>query len=262
MNDRCFRVGAEGRDILNETSSRHGRQAALGSRCTLLRPGVVEYQDAWRLQQCIAERVREGADPALILLQHPATYTLGARGKTASLLLSPDAYTARGASVHQSDRGGDVTFHGPGQVVGYPVINIRARGNGAVSYVRSLEAMLIDVLSRFGISAGRSERNAGVWVDRAKIAAIGVRVSRGVTTHGFALNVNTDLSYFDDIIPCGLADATVTSVQKVTGEVFDIVDVEAEIAGAFARAFGFEFVEADVADWDVAPKLTEVGVGH
>jgi lipoate-protein ligase B len=215
----------------------HGRQAVLGTRYTLLRPGIVAYQDAWDMQQRIAAGVREGGGDVLILLQHPPTYTLGARGKTEHLLLSQEAYLSRGATVHRTDRGGDVTFHGPGQVVGYPIVNIRARGAGPVSYVRALEAMLIDVLGRFGIEAGRSERNAGVWVGDAKIAAIGVRVSRGVTTHGFALNVNTDLSYFEHIVPCGLADASVTSIQALTGETFDIGDVEMEVAGAFARTF-------------------------
>lgn len=192
------------------------------------------------MQQRIAEGVRAGGDPVLILLQHPPTYTLGARGKPEHLLLSQEAYLSRGAEVHRTDRGGDVTFHGPGQVVGYPIVNIRARGGGPVSYVRALEAMLIEVLARFGISAGRSERNAGVWVGDAKIAAIGVRISRGVTTHGFALNVNTDLSYFDDIIPCGLPDARVTSVRALTGETFELDDVELEIAAAFAQTFGLE----------------------
>lgn len=200
------------------------------------------------MQQRIAEGVRAGGDPVLILLQHPPTYTLGARGKPEHLLLSQEAYLSRGAEVHRTDRGGDVTFHGPGQVVGYPIVNIRARGGGPVSYVRALEAMLIEVLARFGISAGRSERNAGVWVGDAKIAAIGVRISRGVTTHGFALNVNTDLSYFDDIIPCGLPDARVTSVRALTGETFELDDVELEIAAAFAQTFGLEMELAGVAE--------------
>ena len=226
----------------------HGRQAALGTRCTLLRPGIVAYQDAWEMQQRIAERVRSGADPVLILLQHPPTYTLGVRGNEEHLLLSQESYLSRGAAVHRTDRGGDVTFHGPGQIVGYPIINIRERGSGPVSYVRGLESVLIDVLARFGIAAGRSDRNAGVWVGDAKIAAIGVRVSRGVTTHGFALNVNTDLSYFEHIVPCGLTDASVTSTQALTGETFDIGDVELEVAAAFARTFDLTLEESNRED--------------
>jgi lipoate-protein ligase B len=237
----------------------------LGTRLLLVRPGTVAYQDAWQMQQRIADGVRAGADPVLILLQHPPTYTLGARGKTEHLLLSQESYLARGAEVHRSDRGGDVTFHGPGQVVGYPIINIRARGSGPVSYVRALEAMLIDVLARFGIAAGRSERNAGVWVGDAKIAAIGVRISRGVTTHGFALNVNTDLSYFEHIIPCGLADASVTSVQALTREAFVLHYIDTENAAAFGRTFDLEIVPTTLAGVDMAvdaPQSLEAPIGR
>lgn len=219
----------------------------LGTRFTLHRPGLTPYQDAWQLQQRIAERVRAGEAPALILLEHPPVYTLGARGRTEHLLLSQEAYLSRGASVVRSDRGGDVTFHGPGQIVGYPIIDLRARGQGPVWYVRALESLLIDVLSRFGILAGRAAGRPGVWVGNEKVAAIGVRVSRGVTTHGFALNVNTDLSYFEHIVPCGLAGAGVTSMQRLTGETFEMRDVEDEVADAFARQFGFVPVEPALA---------------
>lgn len=216
----------------------------MASRCTLLRPGLVAYQEAWQLQQRIAETVRAGSDPTLILLEHPPTYTLGVRGKAEHLLLSQEAFLSRGAEVHRTDRGGDVTFHGPGQLVGYPILDIRPYGEGPSWYVHTLEATLIDVLARFGIAAGRSERNRGVWIGDAKIAAIGVRVSRGITTHGFALNVNTDLTYFQHIVPCGLADAGVTSMQQRTGETFDMRDVEEEVAFAFARHFKVTIEEA------------------
>jgi lipoate-protein ligase B len=213
-------------------------------RCTLLRPGRIAYQDAWQLQQCIAASVRDGGDAALILLEHPPTYTLGVRGKTEHLLLSEQAFLSRGVEVHRADRGGDVTFHGPGQLVGYPIINIRPYGEGPSWYVRTLEAALIQVLARFNIDAVRSERNHGVWVGDAKIAAIGVRVSRGVTTHGFALNVNTDLSYFEHIIPCGLAGVAVTSMQQVTGATFEMRKVEDEVAHALASEFDLAIEEA------------------
>jgi len=219
----------------------------LGTRCTLLRPGPTPYQHAWQLQQRIAGDVRGGAPPALILLEHPPVYTLGVRGKTEHVLLSQEALLSRGAEVQRTDRGGDVTFHGPGQLVGYPIIDLRAYGQGPVWYVRTLEALLIDVLSRFGIVAARWPGRPGVWVADAKIAAIGVRVSRGVTTHGFALNVNTDLAYFQHIIPCGLADAGVTSMQHLTGEQFAMSEVETEVADAFARLFAVEFAEEALA---------------
>jgi lipoate-protein ligase B len=218
----------------------------MGSRCTLLRPGLVAYQDAWQLQQRIAERVRGGDGPTLILLEHPPTYTLGVRGRTEHLLLSQEAFLSRGAEVQRTDRGGDVTFHGPGQLVAYPIIDIRPYGEGPSWYVRTLEAVLIDVLARFGVIGVRSERNPGVWIGNAKIAAIGVRVSRGITTHGFALNVNTDLAYFKHIIPCGLAGAGVTSMRERTGESFDMRDVEEEAAFAFARHFKLTIDEDDM----------------
>jgi lipoate-protein ligase B len=215
----------------------------LGTRCTLLRPGILEYQDAWQLQRRIADDVRAGGDPALILLEHPPTYTLGARGSTEHLLLARDAYARRGAAVVQSDRGGDVTFHGPGQIVGYPILDLRKRGMGPVRYVCALEEMLIDALRGYGIDAGRRDGARGVWAGTSKIAAIGVRVTRGVSMHGFALNVNTDLSWFDDIVPCGIRDGGVTSMQAMTGETFDIGDVMSDVAPAFGRAFGVEVVE-------------------
>lgn len=215
----------------------------MGTRIALLRPGLIPCQDAWQLQQRIADEVRAGADPALVLLEHPPTYTLGVRGKPEHLLLAEAAFAALGAEVHRTDRGGDVTFHGPGQIVAYPVLDIRAMGIGPVQYVRSLEALVIETLSRFGIVAASSPRNPGVWVGDAKIAAIGVRVGRGVTTHGFALNVNTDLSYFQHIIPCGLAGAGVTSMRALTGDAFDLRAVEVELVDAFGREFDVEVVE-------------------
>ena len=242
---RCrYSIGASARDILNvrRNARRNIRknQAELGTRFTLLRPGIIDYQDAWQLQQRMADGVRTGADPALILLEHPPTYTLGVRGKSEHILLAESALAARGAAVVRSDRGGDVTFHGRGQIVGYPILDLRRFNEGPVWYVRSLEALLIETLARFGIVADRSPGRPGVWCGDAKIAAIGVRVSRGVTTHGFALNVNTDLSYFDAIVPCGLRDASVTSMRQLAGERFDIYEVQDELIDAFATQFGFD----------------------
>ncbi|MDP9236029.1 MAG: lipoyl(octanoyl) transferase LipB [Chloroflexota bacterium] len=217
----------------------------MGTRTTLHRPGLTPYQDAWQLQQRIADDVRIGGAPALILIEHPPTYTLGARGKAEHLLLGEEALLSRGAQVLRTDRGGDVTFHGPGQVVAYPIINLRAYGQGPVWYVRTLEALLIEVLSRFGIVGARSKGRPGVWVGEAKIAAIGVRISRGVTTHGFALNVNTDLAYFEHIVPCGLSGITVTSMRKLTGSSFEMRAVEDEIIEVCAQRFDLEFDTVD-----------------
>jgi len=228
----------------------------LGSRCTLLRPGLVDYGEALALQARTADGVRAGGHEALILLQHPPTYTLGARGRSEHVLASAAALAARGAVLVRTDRGGDVTYHGPGQIVGYPIMNLRARSSGPVSYVRALEQTLIDALSSFGVAGSRRDGYPGVWSGAAKIAAIGVRISRGVTTHGFALNVNTDLEAFAQIIPCGIPAVEVTSMMAVAGHEFDIHAVEDAIAGAFARVFGVEFVTAST------PQTEEALVGR
>ena len=224
--------------------ARTGKNGALGTRCTLLRPGIVDYQRACGLQRRIADAVRDGSDPALILLEHPPVYTLGVCGHGGEHLLSSrERLQALGAQVVESDRGGDVTFHGPGQLVGYPILDLRRFGEGPVWYVRRLESVLIDTLARFGTVAGPVAGRPGVWVGDAKIAAIGVRVSRGVTTHGFALNVNTDLSYFLHIVPCGLPDAGVTSMRELMGETPTMREVEDELVDAFSRQFGMDLFE-------------------
>jgi lipoyl(octanoyl) transferase len=205
------------------------------------------------MQRQAVDAVGEGRSPhVLILLQHPPTYTLGVRGKAEHLLASEEALARLGARVYRVDRGGDVTFHGPGQVVGYPIFRLDAWGEGPLWYVRRLEAALIDVLAALGITAGRVKGRPGVWVglagppsgSAAKVAAIGVRVSRGVTSHGFALNVSPDLSYFAHIVPCGLADATVTSVERLLGRPVALREVEDLVIDSLGRVFGLEMVEA------------------
>jgi lipoate-protein ligase B len=209
----------------------------LGTRITLLRPGVVAYDDALALQHRCADSVRAGDAESLILLEHPPTYTFGVRGKREHLLTSVEHLSARGAAVVQADRGGDVTFHGPGQIVGYPIMNLRARGIGPATYVCTLEKAMIAALRTFGIDSERIDGRPGVWVAGEKIAAIGVRVSRGVTTHGFALNVNTDVAWFAHIVPCGLPDITVTSMQRIAGREFAISDVEDALVAALSHQF-------------------------
>lgn len=201
------------------------------------------YAEAYALQQRAMAEVREGGHHTLILLEHPPTYTLGVRGDASHILASESRLRSLGAEVVRTDRGGDVTFHGPGQTVGYPIVDLRALGIGVSDYVCGLEAMLIAVLGRFGIAGERSERNRGVWVGDAKIAAIGVRVSRGITTHGFALNVNTDLSWFEHIVPCGLPDGRVTSMRAILGEAPRIERVQEAIAEAFTAQFRLVIAE-------------------
>jgi lipoate-protein ligase B len=219
----------------------------LGSRITLLRPGVVAYDDALVMQHRCADQVRADRAESLILLEHPPTYTFGVRGKREHLLTSADHLRARGADVIQTDRGGDVTFHGPGQIVGYPILDIRARGIGPATYVCTLEKAIIATLAIFGIDAERIDGRPGVWTGNGKVAAIGVRVSRGVTTHGFALNVNTDLSWFQHIVPCGLPDITVTSMQQIAGREFVMRDVEDAVVTSLATLFDSEIMQAEEA---------------
>jgi len=158
--------------------------------------GRVDYQEAWGLQRALAGACAEGrVGDVLLLLEHPHVYTIGRRGKTSDLLLDSAGLEAIGARMYEVDRGGEVTYHGPGQIVGYPIINLKTLGIGPMAYVRSLEQVLIDTVADFGVKAERIQGLTGAWVGEAKVAAIGVRISRGVTNHGFAMNVDPDLGY-------------------------------------------------------------------
>lgn len=209
----------------------------------LHRADGVDYHAALDWQRATAEAVRGARElggasaEALALIQHDAVYTLGARATDANVLESPSALAGRGAEVVRVDRGGDVTFHGPGQLVGYPILDLHARAIRPGDYVRLLEQTVIDTLETFDLRGERVRGRPGVWVDGAKVAAIGVRVSRGISTHGFALNVATDLGWFDAIVPCGLPDAEVTSMERLlAGEPrFE------EVVDAYRRAFEGRF---------------------
>jgi lipoyl(octanoyl) transferase len=215
--------------------------------CIVHRLGVVEYQEAWEKQQRLAEACRQDGCGRLLLLEHPPTYTFGVRGKEEHLLLDEGALAEVGAAVHRVDRGGDVTFHGPGQLVGYPILDLRRWRQGPVWYVRALEQVLIETLSAFATTAERSEGRPGVWVGNKKIAAIGVRVSRGVTSHGFAFNVDPDLQFFSHIIACGLPDAAVTSMAQELGSAPAMNEVTEAVVGAFGDVFPVEVQESPVA---------------
>lgn len=205
--------------------------------------GRMGYQEAWDLQRSIAHaRAEDRAEDTLLLLEHPPTYTLGRRSMASDLLLPREALEAQGATVVDVDRGGEVTFHGPGQLVGYPIISIRDWG-GPLRYVRALETVLISTLGAFGVRAERIEGLTGVWVGDAKIAAIGVKISRGVTTHGFALNVATDLAWFRHIVPCGIHDREVTSLERLLGRAVSLEEVAAVVAERFGRELGFPMRE-------------------
>ena len=206
--------------------------------CLVVHLGSVDYPCALALQRDLHHRVATGDLPALLLLlQHPHVYTLGRRGSETDILVSAEVLRDLDADVHHTDRGGEVTYHGPGQIVGYPILDLRAAGLGPLAYVRALERVIISTLAELDIHATAEDRPTGVWVGEAKIAAIGVRVSRGVTMHGFALNVNPDLSYFNHIVPCGMPDANVTSIAE-QGVGLDISDVSNILTTHFASVLG------------------------
>jgi len=200
------------------------------------RLGRVEYGAALAVQKATELAVKEGRKPdTLLLLEHPHTLTVGRRGDSAGILMSADLLTARGVSVFETNRGGKITYHGLGQIVGYPIINLSPDREDVHAFVRDLEEVLIRTLADYDIQAFRIEGFTGVHTSRGKVAAIGVHIARWITTHGFALNVNTDLSFFNLIIACD--GEQVTSMQDLLGHEIDMREVEDHIARHFAEVF-------------------------
>jgi lipoyl(octanoyl) transferase len=208
----------------------------------IIQAGRVAYLAAWELQRALVRQRSAGEiGDTLLLLEHPHTYTLGRSTKEGHLLIGPEKLTAQGIALIESDRGGDITYHGPGQVVGYPILKLSQHGGDLLRYLRMLEETLIIALASYGVTAGRNAGLTGVWVDEEKIAAIGVKLSAsGITQHGFALNVATDLRFFQQIIPCGIADKGVTSLERVIGAAPPHTEVEQRIALAFGEVFGVD----------------------
>jgi lipoyl(octanoyl) transferase len=212
---------------------------AHGGKLLVERLGTVPYEPTWELQDELAEQRRQRRiGDRLLLLEHFPVYTIGRGGDETNLLATPQRLRELGAQFLRVDRGGDITFHGPGQLVAYPIVELRDPLD-LRRYVRSLQAAIIATAGAFGVEAHAEEGLIGVWVEgRRKLAAIGVRVKRGVTTHGLALNVNTDLRWFGEMIPCGIADKEVTSLAAELGHPVDMVAVEDRLADALATAFG------------------------
>jgi lipoyl(octanoyl) transferase len=241
--------------------------------------GALDYGEGLRVQRKLVELRKAGQiGDVLLLLEHASVITLGRNAKAANVLASTEQLTARGVEVFECDRGGDVTFHGPGQLVGYPIFDLRSHSSsqpsavsyqsepsdaaadpprlrrktlGVVDYVRRLEEILIRTCANFGIPARRVTGLTGVWTDAepaAKIAAIGVHISRSVTSHGFALNVNTDLSYFNLIVPCGIAAKPVTSMEKELGRELDLSAVAQSVSRNFGSVFGSQMLWVETID--------------
>jgi lipoyl(octanoyl) transferase len=209
--------------------------------------GLIPYAECWALQKRLAVERADGLiGDTLLLLEHPHTYTCGRRGGQDHILISEQELEERGINVLDVDRGGDVTYHGPGQLVAYPIVRLAEEGQTAdyQSYLRSLEQVLIDTLAHFAIDGFRIHGYSGVWVSHGeveeKIAAIGVKVDgRGVSTHGVALNMSTDLQYFSYIVPCGIAEKGVTSMQEMLGSPLSMEEVKRAFARAFREVFSF-----------------------
>lgn len=206
--------------------------------------GVVDYDTAVELQRSLVEERRSGAiGDTLLLLEHPPVITLGVRtrGQTSNIVASADALAATGVVVRESGRGGDVTYHGPGQLVGYPIFDLRPDRCDVHQYVRDLESALIAAVLEFGVYAGRVHGLTGVWTGPTgredKLAAIGIRISRWITSHGFALNVSANLAHFDLIVPCGIRDRGVTSLEKLLGRPVPMKDVEAAVVRGLEAVF-------------------------
>jgi lipoate-protein ligase B len=217
--------------------------------CEIRQFGVIGYEEAWALQRDLALRRGRGEIPdSLLLLEHPPVYTTGRRNAEANLRLPAEML---GAPLVVSDRGGDITFHGPGQLVAYPIVDLRAAGLGVVTYVRNLEEVIMRTLREYGIESGLECGLTGVWVGSEKIAAIGVHVSRPggagsswVTTHGLALNVDVDLEWFERIVPCGIADRGVTSMQRLLGQASPVGEVANRLAASFGEVFALHMLDA------------------
>ncbi len=210
--------------------------------------GLVPYAEALALQQALVEaRKRDEVPDTLLLLEHPHVITLGRAAKRANVLVDEATRRAKGVELFETGRGGDVTYHGPGQLVGYPIIYLAPGAQDVRRYVRDLEEVLIRTAGDFGVEAKRIAGLTGVWVDDEKLAAIGVRISRWVTMHGFAFNVNTDLDYFRLIIPCGLRDHGVTSLEKILGAPVEIQAVARSVAHHFGEVFNRLMTERQAA---------------
>lgn len=215
----------------------------------IARPGLVPYEEAWALQRRIeAARQADEIPDVLLLLEHPPVYTKGKRTDPTELAMGEDWYRMQGIEICETDRGGRVTYHGPGQLVGYPIVSLRPYGDNVHEYVRKLERLMIDSLATSGIEAEVIEGLTGVWVggrppEGRKIGSIGVHVSRGVTTHGFAVNVNNDLQPFEWVVPCGIEGVRMTSICRERGAEQDMDAYMETVAGLFGEIFEREPVQ-------------------
>ncbi len=208
--------------------------------------GLIPYEQGRKLQRVTHQLVSKGGSDQLILLQHPHVYTLGRRGNEEDILIDAQGLAEYGITVHHTDRGGEVTYHGPGQLIGYPIINLkRIKNITPLKYVAKLQTSIASVLCQFNIYSDSEDRPTGVWVKGEKIAALGVRISEGTSSHGFALNVDTDLSYFDHIVACGMPEALATSISAQTRCHVAVEQVTRQVADSISDTFGLTLIWKD-----------------
>jgi lipoyl(octanoyl) transferase len=215
------------------------------------RLGVVPYAAANDMQRALVEERRAGRVPdLLLLLEHPHVITLGVKLEAARqhLIATPDLLASRQVELHESGRGGDITYHGPGQIVGYPILDLRPDRCDVHKYVRDLEEVMIRTAADFGLAGSRIKGLTGAWIGADKLGAIGVRISRWITSHGFAFNVTTDLDFFKLIVPCGIESGGVTSLERATGRRVTMSEAEASLIRHFANVFDRELVESEVVE--------------
>jgi len=206
--------------------------------------GIIDYQKAWDLQhETFNNRLSNEIEDTLLLLEHPNTYTLGKSSNKANLLFSDLELQQKNIAIYNIDRGGDITYHGPGQIVGYPIINLSLWKKDTHKYLRTLEEVIIQTLLEFGVNGERNEEHTGVWVGNNKICAIGIKVTRWITMHGFALNINTNMEYFNGIIPCGIKNKGVTSLKNELNKQIEIELVKKSLLQKFYKIFNYDELE-------------------
>lgn len=206
--------------------------------------GLIDYKEAWDLQKSVHQLKTENKiDDVLFLLEHPHTYTLGKTADKENLVGGDEYLTENNISVYDIDRGGDITYHGPGQIVGYPIISLTNWNQDTHKYLRAIEEVIIKVCDEYGLDASRVEKYTGVWIDDRKICAIGIKVSRWITMHGFAFNVNTDLKLFKGIIPCGISDKDVTSLNRELKKEINLGEIKERILHQFSVIFNYDQIE-------------------
>lgn len=233
------------------------------SECRVVELGMMEYTQSTALQQRIVAARKAGAIPDVLLLcEHPPVITLGRNGRTENLLATPRVLEQMGVEYHATNRGGDITYHGPGQLVGYPILNLAEIKRDVVWYVRQLEEAMIRATAEYGITARRKSGMTGIWVETGagqeeKLAAIGVHISRWVTSHGFAYNVATDLRHFDLIVPCGIRDKKPTSLERLLGHAVSMDDVASRVTAHMGEVFGLTMERASRDELETALNIFE-----